>query len=62
MTNPQEPEVRRSRRGTTAQQGKEITEEKRDDRTGKPQGTDKGEKGGGEGGGVPPDQRSPHPG
>jgi hypothetical protein len=65
MSNPQQPEHRRSDKGgATPQDSAEL-------KAGQPtQGkgggkhahaTDKGHKGGGEGGGVPPDQQPEHP-
>jgi hypothetical protein len=63
MSNPQQPQQRRSRKGGATSQdsgelrGRQI-EETGDDRA---HGRDKGNKGGGEGGGVPPDQQPDHP-
>ncbi|MGW7053969.1 hypothetical protein [Streptomyces sp. NPDC054887] len=63
MSNPQQPEQRRSDKGgATPQDSAEL-------KAGQPgtggskhaHGTDKGNKGGGEGGGTPPDQRADHP-
>jgi hypothetical protein len=59
MTHPQQPELHRSNKGETTQDGRQL-------RTGGPEGgqahgTDKGDKGGGRGGGVPPEQQPDHP-
>jgi hypothetical protein len=59
MSNPQQPELRRSEKGSTTQDAAELRASGTPG--GKPHGTDKGNKGGGEGGGVPPDQRPDHP-
>ncbi|MEV4803454.1 hypothetical protein AB0K18_25910 [Nonomuraea sp. NPDC049421] len=60
MSNPQQPELRRSgRSGANAKAADAIPETKK--RSGHPHGTDKGRKGGGKGGGVPPEQRPRHP-
>jgi hypothetical protein len=64
--NAQSNEVRRSRRGAGAQQ---FAREKAgsDRKVGpggpdaRPHGVDKGAKGGGRGGGVPPDEQPEHP-
>jgi len=61
MTNPQQPELRRSGKGETVQKSQELRASQ-DDKDDRPHGTDKGGKGGGEGGGVPPAQQSPYPG
>lgn len=64
MSNPQQPEQRRSDKGgATPQDSAELrARNARTRERGKAHGTDiEGEKGGGQGGGVPPDQRSDHP-
>ncbi|MGW5651293.1 hypothetical protein [Streptomyces humi] len=63
MSNPQQPEQRRSRKGgATPQHSGELKARQTGDTDGgHVHGTDKGTKGGGEGGGVPPDQRPEHP-
>lgn len=60
MVNPQQPELRRSEEGSTVQGGGGM----RDTPEGglaPTSGSDKGNKGGGRGGGVPPEQQSPYP-
>ncbi|MFD5325722.1 hypothetical protein [Streptomyces sp. NPDC127092] len=60
MSNPQGREQRRSGRGAATPQdsaalkARQSEEQRRG--AGRPHGTDKGERGGGEGGGTPPDQ------
>lgn len=55
MLNPQQPEQRRSDKGgATPQDVAELKARQARARGGEPHGTDKGDKGGGEGGGVPP--------
>ncbi|MCG7207220.1 hypothetical protein [Streptomyces arenae] len=63
MSNPQQPEQRRSRKGgATPQDSGELKARQTEDTgEGHAHGTDKGARGGGEGGGVPPDQRPDHP-
>ncbi|WUI04040.1 hypothetical protein OHR68_20340 [Spirillospora sp. NBC_00431] len=62
MPNPQQPEARRSERtAVTGEPAPEATDPKSTRSKGHAHGTDKGNKGGGEGGGTPPDQRPPHP-
>lgn len=61
MVKPQQPELRRSDLGETSQDAQEIRANSQAPQGGNPHGTDKGNKGGGEGGGVPPDQQSPYP-
>ncbi|MFI8825069.1 hypothetical protein [Streptomyces sp. NPDC053431] len=65
MSNPQQPEQRRSGKGAATPQDMASLKaaESRETRRGrgKPHGTDKGERGGGEGGGVPPDQQKKRP-
>ncbi|MCC9705353.1 hypothetical protein E4N62_08835 [Streptomyces sp. MNU76] len=63
MSNPQQPEQRRSDKGgATPQDGAELKARQSDaKRGGHAHGTDKGDKGGGKGGGVPPGQQPDHP-
>ncbi|NVI86709.1 hypothetical protein [Actinomadura sp. BRA 177] len=62
MPNPQQPEMRRSERtSVTEEPAPEATDPKMTRKKGHAKHTDKGNKGGGEGGGTPPDQRSPYP-
>ncbi|GGW41423.1 hypothetical protein GCM10010503_17010 [Streptomyces lucensis JCM 4490] len=64
MSNPQQPEQRRSDKGgATPQDSGELKARQTADggAGGRPHGTDKGKKGGGEGGGVPPAQQPEHP-
>ncbi|MFF5403212.1 hypothetical protein ACFY8K_14285 [Streptomyces misionensis] len=62
MSNPQQPEQRRSDKGgATPQDGGELKARQAQGGGARPHGSDKGEKGGGEGGGVPPAQRPDHP-
>ncbi|MFJ8803428.1 hypothetical protein [Streptomyces sp. NPDC102487] len=62
MSNPQQPEQRRSRKGgATPQQSSELKARQPHTPGGHAHGTDKGSKGGGKGGDVPPDQRTEHP-
>jgi anti-anti-sigma regulatory factor len=64
MSNPQQPEQRRSDKGGgTPQDSGQMKARQEAERAagGRPHGSDKGEKGGGEGGGVPPAQRPDHP-
>ncbi|MFC0038825.1 hypothetical protein [Actinomadura rayongensis] len=62
MTNIQQPSMRRSgHTPTTAQPPPEATQPKGSRRRVHPHGTDKGAKGGGQGGGTPPAQRPDHP-
>ncbi|MFG1709954.1 hypothetical protein ACFLIM_42995 [Nonomuraea sp. M3C6] len=64
MSNPQQPELRRSGRSPAESKSAEAVRETKSGarRSGRPHGTDKGGKGGGKGGGVPPAQRPQHPG
>ncbi|MET7327854.1 hypothetical protein [Nonomuraea sp. NPDC005650] len=64
MSNPQQPEIRRSGKSPTEFKSAHLVPEKQRGvrRAAHPHATDKGNKGGGKGGGVPPDQRSPYPG
>ncbi|MFC4909699.1 hypothetical protein [Actinomadura gamaensis] len=59
MPNPQQPEIRRSER--TAVTEDPPADPKNPVTKGHEHGTDKGDRGGGKGGGVPPDQQPPHP-
>ncbi|GAA2702459.1 hypothetical protein GCM10010412_100510 [Nonomuraea recticatena] len=62
MTEPQQPEVRRSGKGGASDEELDaVPESPSGDVSGQPHGTDKGNKGGGKGGGVPPDQQPQHP-
>ncbi|MED7922828.1 hypothetical protein SMD20_01175 [Nonomuraea sp. LP-02] len=63
MSNPQQPELRRSGKSATeSKSAKEIPETRSGEkRSARPHGTDKGRKGGGKGGGVPPGQQPPYP-
>ncbi|XRQ06718.1 hypothetical protein ACN3XK_60990 [Actinomadura welshii] len=62
MPNPQQPEMRRSETTqVTNEPAPEATDPKSTRGKGHAHGTDKGDKGGGEGGGTPPDQQSPYP-
>ncbi|MFH8469960.1 hypothetical protein [Streptomyces sp. NPDC017991] len=63
MSNPQQPEVRRSDKGAATPQDSQARKAAQRTRGngGHAQGTDRGEKGGGEGGGTPPEQQPDHP-
>lgn len=62
MSNPQQPEQRRSQKGgATPQQSGELKARQAEAKGGRAHGTDKGDKGGGEGGGVPPEEQAEHP-
>ncbi|MBG0827501.1 hypothetical protein HS041_06965 [Planomonospora sp. ID67723] len=64
MTQPQQPELRRSGGAPTNDENLDVMPESPSGSSasgGRPHGMDKGNKGGGEGGGVPPDQQPPHP-
>jgi hypothetical protein len=63
MTHPQQPELHRSEKGANVQDAKDsnAAEGIHVADPGRPHGVDKGNKGGGKGGGVPPEQQSPHP-
>ncbi|MFF6916392.1 hypothetical protein [Streptomyces sp. NPDC012466] len=62
MSNPQQPEQRRSNKGgATPQESADLKAGQDRTEGGQAHGQDKGNKGGGEGGGVPPDQRPEHP-
>ncbi|MFE4579172.1 hypothetical protein [Streptomyces chartreusis] len=59
MSNPQQPEQRRSQKGgATPQQSGEIKAREAEAKGRPAHGTDKG---GGKGGGAPPDQQPEHP-
>ncbi|GAA4954194.1 hypothetical protein HD597_001349 [Nonomuraea thailandensis] len=60
MSNPQQPELRRSGKASTDSKSADAVRETKK-RSGRSHGTDKGRKGGGKGGGVPPAQRPQHP-
>ncbi|MFI7698873.1 hypothetical protein [Nonomuraea sp. NPDC049480] len=64
MSNPQQPELRRSGKAVTDSKSADAVREtkKAAKRAARPHGTDKGRKGGGKGGGVPPEQQPKHPG
>jgi hypothetical protein len=64
MSNPQQPELRRSGRSAADFESTGAVPETKSGRkrAARPHGTDKGHKGGGKGGGVPPEQRPKHPG
>ncbi|MEJ8667542.1 hypothetical protein WKI71_00245 [Streptomyces sp. MS1.AVA.1] len=62
MSNPQQPQQRRSEKGGgTPQESGELKARQAEEKRGRAHGTDKGDKGGGEGGGVPPEQQAEHP-
>jgi anti-anti-sigma regulatory factor len=64
MSNPQQPEQRRSDKGGATPQDSGELKARQTAGQGagaRPHGTDKGRKGGGEGGGTPPAQRPDHP-
>lgn len=62
MSNPQQPEMRRSDKGAGTPQDSRELKASQDSQHGAPaHGTDRGDKGGGEGGGTPPAQRPDHP-
>ncbi|MEU7299458.1 ANTAR domain-containing protein [Streptomyces sp. NPDC007189] len=64
MSNPQQPEQRRSDKGGATPQDSGELKARQGAGQGagaRPHGTDKGRKGGGEGGGTPPAQRPDHP-
>ncbi|GAA3259994.1 MULTISPECIES: hypothetical protein [Nonomuraea] len=64
MSNPQQPEIRRSGKSPTEFKSAHLTPQTKQGakRSARPHGMDKGGKGGGKGGGVPPGQRPPYPG
>ncbi|WP_130492674.1 hypothetical protein [Motilibacter rhizosphaerae] len=60
--DPQQPELGRNRKGGTSDKAEKIRNSSPSaSQGGQAHGTDKGNKGGGEGGSVPPDQQSPYP-
>ncbi|MGW7454133.1 hypothetical protein [Streptomyces sp. NPDC054787] len=65
MSSPQQPEARRSGKGAaTPQDSREMQADEAGTaaaRKGRPHGTDRGHKGGGKGGGTPPEQQPGHP-
>ncbi|MFC9971594.1 hypothetical protein ACFVH6_11940 [Spirillospora sp. NPDC127200] len=62
MSNPQQPAMRRSgKTAVTSEPPPEATDPKKTRSEGHAHSTDKGDKGGGKGGGVPPEQQPPHP-
>ncbi|MFF1309169.1 hypothetical protein [Streptomyces sp. NPDC058307] len=63
MSDPQQPEQRRSQKGggTPQESGELKARQPETGEAGRAHGTDKGDKGGGKGGGVPPDQQPEHP-
>ncbi|WP_225638981.1 hypothetical protein [Streptomyces solaniscabiei] len=62
MPNPQQPELRRSDKGaSTPQDSRELKASQEAGHSGRAHGTDRGDKGGGEGGGTPPAQQPDHP-
>lgn len=61
MSNPQQPEQRRSRKGgARPQDSAELKAGQDRAKDGHTRGQAKGDKGGGGGGGVPPDQQAEH--
>ncbi|WP_322982451.1 hypothetical protein [Streptomyces sp. S584] len=63
MSNPQQPEQRRSDRGGSTPEDSAAMKarQSRHGPGGRAHGTDKGRKGGGRGGATPPEQRPDHP-
>ncbi|MEU6070737.1 hypothetical protein ABZ864_41445 [Streptomyces sp. NPDC047082] len=65
MSNPQSPSARRSGKGgATPQQSRSLKATEPGPKAPKkdrPHGQDRGSKGGGEGGGTPPEQQPEHP-
>ncbi|MDN3293964.1 hypothetical protein QWM81_07870 [Streptomyces ficellus] len=62
MSNPQQPELRRSDKGAgTPQDSQARKAAQRTEGGGHAHGTDRGDKGGGKGGGTPPEQQPDHP-
>jgi hypothetical protein len=61
MSQPAQPERRRSEHGGTTQDAAKEVAQGKTPTKGHPHGTDKGGKGGGRGGGVPPEQQPDHP-
>jgi hypothetical protein len=58
VPNPQQPELRRSDKGSATDQDQRENQVGTGRGGGHPQGTDKGSRGGGKGGGVPPSQQN----
>ncbi|MFI0240236.1 hypothetical protein [Streptomyces sp. NPDC016845] len=65
MSNPQQPELRRSDKGAGTPQDSEARKAAQptgvNGGRGHAHGTDRGGKGGGKGGGTPPEQQPDHP-
>ncbi|MEU3662519.1 hypothetical protein ACWDTR_28930 [Streptomyces sp. NPDC003470] len=63
MSNPQQPELRRSDKGAATSEDSQARKAAQPARGsgGRAHGTDRGDKGGGEGGGTPPEQQPDHP-
>ncbi|MEU6388052.1 hypothetical protein [Streptomyces sp. NPDC046939] len=63
MSNPQQPELRRSDKGGATPQDSEARKAAQPTGVngGHAHGTDRGGKGGGKGGGTPPEQQPNHP-
>ncbi|MFJ6386991.1 hypothetical protein ACIQJT_05225 [Streptomyces sp. NPDC091972] len=62
MSNPQQPELRRSDKGAgTPQDSQSRKAAQAANEGGHAHGTDRGDKGGGRGGGTPPEQKPDHP-
>ncbi|MEV7075770.1 hypothetical protein [Streptomyces sp. NPDC093990] len=62
MSNPQQPELRRSDKGAgTPQDSQSRKAAQAAHEGGHAHGTDRGDKGGGRGGGTPPEQKPDHP-
>ncbi|MFH8291977.1 hypothetical protein [Streptomyces sp. NPDC018059] len=62
MSNPQQPELRRSDKGAGTPQDSQARKAAQPAKGGgHPHGTDRGDKGGGKGGGTPPEQQPDHP-
>ncbi|MEV7784595.1 hypothetical protein AB0O72_04230 [Streptomyces sp. NPDC088106] len=64
MSNPQQPELRRSDKGAGTPQDSRSRKAAQPDQEGgggHAHGTDRGNKGGGKGGGTPPEQQPDHP-
>ncbi|CAL9402112.1 hypothetical protein [Streptomyces werraensis] len=63
MSNPQQPELRRSEKGgaTPQESGARKASQPGRGAGGQAHGTDRGGKGGGRGGGKPPEQQPDHP-
>ncbi|MDH6223830.1 hypothetical protein [Streptomyces sp. MJP52] len=63
MSNPQQPEIRRSDKGAGTPQDSQSRKAAQPGQEGggHAHGTDRGNKGGGKGGGTPPEQQPDHP-